>query len=222
MEATGGTFRGWEFFTVMLSRDIRRGCGQDIRHGCGQNASSPWLRRRQRNQRLLLDCQVQSSLKGGPPPVACPRTPWGRRRATSGGSLFIISDALVVNRSASCRASKHRAGKWLLKSPEEGLLVVAVGEGGRGGGAAPWPQAGTGCLLWTQQQPDCGLPAPIPLQPLSRSGARGQLPRLSSPHWCLPTRDQAKACTREKGFCEQHPSGCRLPASAGPGVTAGT
>ena len=31
----------------------------------------------------------------------------------------------------------------------------------------------------------------------------GRLTRLSSPHWCLPTRDQARACSREKGICEQ-------------------
>lgn len=31
----------------------------------------------------------------------------------------------------------------------------------------------------------------------------GRLTRLSSPHRCLPTRDQARACSREKGICEQ-------------------
>lgn len=70
------------------------------------------------------------------------------------------------------------------------------GEEGTRGGQAWWP------LLWTGRQPCYCLLR-------SCSGRRaaqlpgGRLTRLSSPHRCLPTRDQARACSREKGICEQ-------------------
>ena len=52
----------------------------------------------------------------------------------AGLSLFIISDSSGCQRPASCRASKHRAGKRLSKSTEEGLR--GWGRKTRGSGAA--------------------------------------------------------------------------------------
>ena len=143
-----------------------------------------------------------TQLIAGRGPSACPCTPPGRPAATSGGSLFIISDSSGCQGSALCGATAglaHSCRKALSKvslGREDAGMDVASTVLDRLGstfcGHSDSPRVA--CLLGSCSRPP------------SCSAALGQAEEAFFSPACACTRDQGEAYSRQQGLCE---AGCQ-------------
>lgn len=126
----------------------------------------------------------------------------GPRQATSGGGVFIIAHSSACQRSASGRVNTGLANgcRQALREPlGERESQCAHGPAVLHRLVAPCVSTAPACV--------CSLHPRILLRPPSRPAALGQANKAFFSPRCVHTRDQAEACLREKGICEQ-PSRC--------------